>query len=77
LPSDFAKKSDTRHKGFVKKYGDVSVELDALPIDVLTKRLTEGIENYINLDALNQVKALEKKEKEYIYTALQAINDDL
>lgn len=73
LPSDFAKKSDTRHKGFIKKYGDVSVELDALPINILKERIIEGVESYINKDALNQVMELEKTEKEYIYTALQGI----
>ena len=35
LPSDFTKVSDTRSAAFVEKYGDLAVELDALPADVL------------------------------------------
>ena len=35
LPPDFTKRTDTRRDAFVARYGDVSVELDALPLDVL------------------------------------------
>ncbi len=33
LPPDLAKPTDSRRKAFVHKYGDVSVELDAIPVD--------------------------------------------
>jgi hypothetical protein len=39
LPPDFAKKTDSRAKKFIAKHGDISVELDALPADVLRNRL--------------------------------------
>ncbi|MEK7752318.1 MAG: hypothetical protein AAB654_10415 [Acidobacteriota bacterium] len=39
LPSDFTKTTDTRRAAFVERYGDVSVELDALPVEALKERL--------------------------------------
>lgn len=44
LPSDPAKTTDSRRAGFVKKHGDLSVELDALPIAVLRDMIYSTIE---------------------------------
>lgn len=63
LPPDFTKKTDTRRAGFVKKFGDVSVELDALPIDVLRDRIVEEVESRMDLDALSLVRDQEKAER--------------
>lgn len=63
LPPDFAKKSDTRHKKFVEKHGDISVELDALPADVLQSRLIQEIENLMDLAALEQVETQQEMER--------------
>lgn len=52
LPPDFAKTTDTRTKAFVAKYGNVSVELDALPGNVLRDRLRQEVEARMDLDAL-------------------------
>ncbi|PIQ93488.1 MAG: hypothetical protein COV68_09650, partial [Nitrospirae bacterium CG11_big_fil_rev_8_21_14_0_20_41_14] len=70
LPPDFTKKTDTRAKGFIAKYGDVSVELDALPIDILRQRIIEGIETYMDIGALNQTKQLEDIERHEVLMAL-------
>ena len=43
LPSDFTKGTDTRRDSFVAQHGDVSVELDALPVDELRQRLIEEV----------------------------------
>ena len=45
LPTDFTKKTDTRRDAFVNKFGDVSVELDALPLAVLRERIVEEVES--------------------------------
>lgn len=59
LPPDFTKATDTRRAAFVAKYGDVSVELDALPIDVLQERIRAEVESRMDLDALEKSRALE------------------
>lgn len=63
LPPDLTKKKDSRQKAFVEKYGDVSVELDALPVDVLRDRIVEQVESRMNLDELAKVKRKEKRDK--------------
>ncbi len=64
LPPDFTKATDTRQAAFVEKWGDVAVELDALPVDVLRARLTEEVERRMDLAALDDVKAEEDTERE-------------
>jgi hypothetical protein len=44
LPPDFTKTADIRRAAFVAKYGDMAVELDALPVDVLRARVVEEVE---------------------------------
>lgn len=70
LPPDFTKQTDSRRAAFVAKYGDLSVELDALPPDVLRARITAELEGRMDLDALKQVRDLEREEKQRIYSAL-------
>jgi hypothetical protein len=62
LPPDFTKKTDTHSKKFIAKYGDVSVELDALPVAVLRQRLIDEVEKRIDMDALATVKLEEKAD---------------
>jgi hypothetical protein len=44
LPPDFTKSTDTRQAKFVEKYGDMAVELDALPIHVLRSKIISELE---------------------------------
>lgn len=74
LPSDFTKTTDTRRTAFVQQHGDVSVELDALPADVLRARLVEEVKKYMDLDALAKVIAQEDREREQLVEALRAIS---
>lgn len=74
LPPDFAKTTDTRRNAFVAKNGDVSVELDALPADVLRARLTQEIEAYIDMAALDSVRKQEARERALLVEALHAIS---
>ena len=71
LPTDFTKKKDTRRAAFVARYGDISVELDALPLDVLTDRLRQEVEARLDLTALRQVQEKEHQEKEQLVSALR------
>jgi len=72
LPPDFTKATDTRQKGFVAKYGDIAVELDALPVDVLTKRITNEVESRMDLNALAETKRVEETERTRLANAIQA-----
>jgi len=63
LPPDFAKKTDTRAAAFVAEHGDISVELDALPVDVLRARLKAEIESRMDLKALVRVKKKEDLDR--------------
>ncbi|MGH8055895.1 MAG: hypothetical protein ACREOH_01470, partial [Candidatus Entotheonellia bacterium] len=64
LPPDFTKATDTRRAAFVAKHGDVAVELDALPTDVLQARLVTEVEARMDLVALVQVHHLEQSERQ-------------
>jgi len=63
LPPDFTKATDTRRAAFVAKWGDVAVELDALPVDVLRGRLVREVEARLDLAALASVKAQERDDR--------------
>jgi len=63
LPPDFTKVTDTRQDGFVHKYDDQAVELDALPVNILRDRIRDGVERYLDMNALREVRALEEDEK--------------
>lgn len=74
LPPDFAKVTDTRHDAFVAKHGDISVELDALPGDVLRQRLVDEVESRMDLEALAQVQRIERGERMRIASAMSSID---
>ena len=70
LPPDFTKATDTRRAAFVAKHGDISVELDALPAAVLRSRLVTEIESRLDLDALAEVKQLERADRRRLESIL-------
>lgn len=63
LPPDFAKPSDSRTAKFVAQHGNVSVELDALPLDVLRDRLVDEVDARMDAGALAAVEATEEQER--------------
>lgn len=54
LPPDFAKKTDSRYRKFVEKYGEDVVELDALPASKLKVRIEREVEKRMDLEALKE-----------------------
>lgn len=62
LPPALAKKTDTRAKAFIEKYGDISVELDALPLKVLKARIRESIAQNLDLSELRRTREQERLE---------------
>ena len=72
LPPDFAKKTDTRAAAFIEKWGDMAVELDALPPDVLQTSLKNEVEKRMDLAALADVKLQEAADKEALLEKLSS-----
>lgn len=70
LPPEPAKKSDTRRDAFVAEHGDVSVEIDALPVDVLRERLVSEVAARMDLDALKESNAETVKERKKLRAML-------
>lgn len=70
LPPDFTKATDTRRAAFVARWGDVSVELDALPLDVLRERIVREVESRMDLVALARVRDREKTERRLLTDTL-------
>lgn len=67
LPPSLAKKTDTRSKNFIKKNGDIAVELDALPTKIIQEKIKNSIEKYMNMEELQNTfneQAQERKEIE-------------
>ncbi|NSW83141.1 MAG: hypothetical protein HPY90_07680 [Syntrophothermus sp.] len=66
LPPDFAKKTDSRAKKFIERYGDMAVELDALPMPALQDKIRKSIEAHMDLEALGAVFTIEREEREQL-----------
>jgi hypothetical protein len=62
LPPDFTKTTDTRRAAFVDRYGDVAVELDALPANVLRERITNEVTARMDLEALRGTREAERAD---------------
>lgn len=63
LPPDFTKATDTRQAAFVARYGDVAVELDALPVAVLRERIVREVETRMDGDALEETRRQEREDR--------------
>lgn len=63
LPPDFTKTTDTRSPAFVARHGDVAVELDALPRNVLRERLTDEVERRMDPEALERTRSTERADR--------------
>lgn len=64
LPPDRTKKADKRAAAFIAEHGDISVELDALPIDVLRARIVEEVESRMDMGRLEQVLKQDVEERQ-------------
>jgi len=71
LPPAIPKKTDTRTAAFVAEHGDIAVELDALPAQVLRDRLMLEIENRMDIGILDKTKKLENTERAELVRLLE------
>lgn len=60
---DALKKTDPRAEKHLKSYGELAVELDALPPNVLQNKITDSIRTYLDISKIN--KQIEIREKEF------------
>jgi len=58
-----AKRSDTRAAKFIAKYGDLAVELDALPPDVLQELVRDSIGGLLDKSAFEAEEEVEADEQ--------------
>lgn len=77
LPPDLTKKTDTRARRHIERYGDIAVELDALPPDVLRQMITAAVESVLDLNALRELREQEEREREALRKALLAAYDGI
>lgn len=54
LPPAPAKRTDTRARNFIQAHGDMAVELDALPPDILTQKIKNSIEAKLDMTIFDQ-----------------------
>ena len=73
LPPDFTKVTDTRRAAFVEKHGDIAVELDALPMDLLQRRIRQEVESRLDMDALQRTREQERRDRESIERLLAGV----
>lgn len=73
LPPDFAKVTDSRRDQFVARWGDVSVELDALPRPILQRRLISEVERRMDLDELQATWDQEETDQQRIAKMVDAM----
>ena len=59
---DALKKTDTRAKKHIKEFGELAVELDALPPAILEQKIQTGIEEALDMELFNEEKSIELKE---------------
>jgi hypothetical protein len=63
LPPNFTKATDSRAARHIAEHGDISVELDALPVGVLRARLVACVEGVMDLTALAETRRREEEER--------------
>ena len=72
LPPQQIKDSDTRAVTFREEHGDVTVELEALPVAELNRRITEAIDGLIDRDKWD--RQIEKQDREM--ESIKSVVDD-
>ena len=73
LPTRPGKRSDGRRAAFAARFGDASVELDALPPDVLSDLVETAIVSMIDRDRWAAAREVEDLERETLESL--ALND--
>ncbi len=73
LPPNLIKRSDSRARNFISRHGDLSVELDALPPDVLLQKVEDSIVKHLDMTKFEKQLELEREDKGQIEELIKAI----
>ena len=73
LPPAPTKASDPRSNRFVQEYGDLAVELDALPPDVLEEKIRTSIEKHLDREQFQEDLKVEKRENKKLAVIIQEL----
>lgn len=74
LPPQPAKQTDARYESFVKKHGDMAVELDALPPEHLRELIRDAVNNYFDETIYeDEVKPAQQEEREYLRDRVDSV----
>ncbi len=76
LPGDVTKADDSRAAAFVARYGDVAVELDALPVNELRRRIRAEIEQRLDMEALAENGRIERDQRRRLREGIVRIFGD-
>lgn len=63
LPPAPAKRTDSRAAAFMARHGDMAVELDALPPNVLQDLVRDNVEQFFDKSAFEQEAEIEREER--------------
>ena len=75
-PPNPAKQKDPRAKWYIKQFGNISWELDALDPEVLQAIAEQGILKYLDMEKYNKWIEREDKEKQALIDFSETLNDD-
>jgi len=76
LPGDVTKADDSRAAAFVAKFGDLAVELDALPVGDLRSRIQRGVEEWMDMEALAENDRIEREQRQELREGIDRIFSD-
>ncbi len=74
-PPNPAKITDPRAKGYIREFGQVSWEVDALKPPVMEEIVQTAIHNVIDMDVYNAVLEEEAKDKQTITNIVNNLED--
>ena len=76
LPQGFGKKKDPRRNAFVKRYGDVQVEVEALTPELLQSLITDAVMDGWDDAAYEEVTEREEEERDRITEIADEFDND-
>jgi len=68
------KEKDTRTREYMERFGDLAVELDALPPATLEALVREAIESHLDMSAFQEARDLQDEEREQIGDLRQRVH---
>jgi len=74
LPPDLTKKTDTRAAAFIARHGDMAVELDAPPPNVLQALVREHLALFVGKSAFEAERAQEAAERAELAALIDAVS---